>query len=1097
MAWNVPMRIVIIVFVCLLYAASDVSAESLIVRYKANGAYAVEDCAELLWRRGQLFQDATADHSPSLDRWHERQPVRKVRALFRQSNGETLANQALRIERRLGHGVAARQAGAPNMKSSDPIMRRMHSRALKLAHVYQIELEDDADLEAAMASLSEDPHVDFVQYDNDNQLDFDPNDPFLASSGSWSQPYLDLWGLDRIGAREAWEITRGAGQVVAVVDTGLDYDHPDIAENVWVNSGEDLNGNGRVDASDHNGLDDDGNGFVDDIRGYDFFGFGELLPDQSINLGDADPFDENGHGTHVSGIVAATANNGIGISGVAPDAKVMPLKGFGPDGSGRDSVLWRAVLYAVENGADVINASWSCAPACPTNPLAREVLAVAEEAGVVFVTSAGNQAFDVVRNAPENWTAAITVGSIGADDALSFFSSRGWLLDLIAPGGGPAPTPGVAVAHRNILSLAASSLGELEETFILSGRYWRLAGTSMSSPYVAGAIALLRASRPGLSVRDVRRLLRISAEDLPPLGHDPVHGAGVLDLPALLVTELPDLDLEILTPGPGEILRPIDGGGISIRANASGGDLASYTVAFSRGLSTSDFVEIGRGTILDRNEALNWPTESLSDGPYVLRLRATLREGRTVDEYSIVGVERNRPLRLSSGSGDEAQPSISGRNVVWRSVIDRSLNRGEIRAGGFTKKGEALPAVTLSPTSRTQRSPIVSDRRVVWLERDVGSLDDDVTGCRIFRRGHQGCKPRLLVLPGEGGRLSPIRFAQKQVIRSPRADRLVKILGCFWRGSSSCRSREIVTPPVGPTTRLILDFDGRTMLSSSTASQFRLEMCHPVSLKNGALCTPRLVTFANGGSLGVQNASIDGSLLAFEFFQHTGSLLVHCDLDLETAVCRNRRLIETLGRADQLDVSGRLIVWRETIVGEESSIAYCEHDPLSGDCLRQRLVGVPAPAAEPRVDGQRVVWQDARLGPSQIHALELPRIQAPTRIVVRAGTRRFIPVVATDPEGRLLHLELEGVSGPSPRMLGATIVPVGHDKAVIVIDSPEASAGNASDAIWRISGVGRGGLITREVLTIHILPERAHGGDRFGRHLRRRLHQSRTTRGDP
>ena len=103
-----------------------------------------------------------------------------------------------------------------------------------------------------MADLSEDPHVVYVQINHGYQLDFSPNDPFLFSVGSWSQSFADLWGLDRIRAWEAWDTTRGAGQIVAVVDTGLDYLHPDIAENVWVNPGEDLDGNGRVDERDWN-----------------------------------------------------------------------------------------------------------------------------------------------------------------------------------------------------------------------------------------------------------------------------------------------------------------------------------------------------------------------------------------------------------------------------------------------------------------------------------------------------------------------------------------------------------------------------------------------------------------------------------------------------------------------------------------------------------------------------------------------------------------------------------------------------------------------------------------------------------------------------
>ena len=1052
------------------WLAPPASAEALIVQYKTSGEFAVEDCAERVWRRGGRYQDATTDRSASLDHWHRRQRVRNVRALFRQANGETLANQAHRLERRIRRATVKRRGRrSPSTRGGRRTMP-MAARAQNLAHVYRIELEDTADLEAAISSLARDPHVEFVQHDHRNVLDFDPNDPFLTSSGSWGQPYADLWGLDRIGALEAWQITRGAGQIVAVVDTGLDYQHPDIAANVWVNSGEDLSGNGRVDPSDFNGLDDDGNGFVDDLRGYDFFGFGDLREDGTIDVGDADPFDERGHGTHVAGIVAAVANNGIGISGVAPEATVMPVKAFGPAGSGRDSDIWRAVLYAIENGADVINASWSCSPACAVNPLAREVLAIAEAADVVFVTSAGNQAFDVIRNDPENSTAAITVGSIGADDELSFFSSRGWLLDLIAPGGAPATSPGVASPHRNILSLAASSLAEVEETFILPGGYWRQSGTSMSSPHVAGAVALLRAWRPDLGIADVRRLLRSSAEDLPPLGHDPMHGAGLLDLPRLLNAELPDLDLEILAPGPGEILRPMPGGGIALEFVADGGDLASYSVAYSRGLHTSDFEEIDRGSSHAPDRRTIWPVASLSDGPYVLRLRATLQNGGTIDEFTVIGLERNSPLRLSAGSEEERQPSMSGRRVVWRSVVDKSVNRGEIRAGGFGRRGSPLSARVLFATERTQQDPIISGRSVIWLEKDVGSLDDEVRGCRLSGRRRQACKTSALISSEADGRLNPIRFARDRVLWSPRSGNMFELLGCLWRGRGNCRARHVVTPAAVPVSRRLLDFDGRTLLLLSTLTGNRLEMCRPVLGKDPSMCSPRIVTIEGGGLIGVSRASVDGSVLALEFFRFEGSLLAHCELDFETAECRNPRIIETEGGAGHSDVSGRRIVWQEEIAGEESSVAFCERDPLTGDCSRQRLAGSTAPAGAPRIDGQRVVWQDARRGPDQIYGFEFPHLRVPKSITVKAGKRRFALIVARDPQGGLLHLTLHGHSGPSPETLSAEIIPLGHGWAVLAIKAPR-SLGNM-EAVWQLEGEGRGGLVTTEILDIRLVQQR-------------------------
>lgn len=362
-----PIRLWIVVLAGLCLGSPTLAEKdgSLLVRYRSAGESAVTECAEHLWRTGGRFQDFTTDRSDSLDRWHQRHETTSVRALFREASENSMEAQARRLADRIEHYVAKRHARSMRGVRSTHDVSELRDMASKLAQIHEVRLSEGQDLDTAMTDLRTDPHVAYVQANHTHQLDFSPNDPFLSSAGSWSQSFADLWGLDRIGVGEAWETPRGRGQIVAVVDTGLDYLHPDIANNVWVNPGEDLDGNGRVDPHDWNGIDDDGNGLVDDLRGYDFTAFGETLSDGSLRKGDPDPFDEIGHGTHVAGIIAAVADNGIGSAGVAPEALVMPLKGFGSDGKGRDSDLWRAVLYAIENGADVINASWSCSPVCP------------------------------------------------------------------------------------------------------------------------------------------------------------------------------------------------------------------------------------------------------------------------------------------------------------------------------------------------------------------------------------------------------------------------------------------------------------------------------------------------------------------------------------------------------------------------------------------------------------------------------------------------------------------------------------------------------------------------------------------------------------
>jgi subtilisin family serine protease len=140
-----------------------------------------------------------------------------------------------------------------------------------------------------------------------------------------------------ISATKAWDITTGSNTiVVAVIDTGVDYTHPDLAANIWTNPGE----------IPDNGIDDDGNGYVDDVHGYDF-----------IN-NDNDPMDDNGHGTHCAGVIGAIGNNGIGIAGVAWKVKIMPLKFLRADGNGDTAASLNAIAYARRMGANVISCSW-------------------------------------------------------------------------------------------------------------------------------------------------------------------------------------------------------------------------------------------------------------------------------------------------------------------------------------------------------------------------------------------------------------------------------------------------------------------------------------------------------------------------------------------------------------------------------------------------------------------------------------------------------------------------------------------------------------------------------------------------------------------
>ena len=313
-----------------------------------------------------------------------------------------------------------------------------------------------------------------------------------------------MWGLHNTGvaggtvgadinAFDAWDLSTGEGVVVAIIDSGSDVTHPDLAPNLWTNTGEIAD----------NGIDDDNNGYVDDVHGYDFL------------REDGDPNDEDSHGTHVAGSVAAAGDDGYGVPGVAYGAQIMPLKFLGANDGGHSSDAAAAINYAVNNGADIINASWGGGG---YSTAIRDAIAYANSRGVVFVAAAGNAGTNNDSNAfyPAGYELdnLISVGASDRKDQLADFSNYGDTVDLTAPG--------VDI----VSTLPGASFGYMD-------------GTSMASPYVSGAAALLKAANPALSPADIRAALMATVEPLA-LGAEDIGSGGRIDAFAALQWVLPD-----------------------------------------------------------------------------------------------------------------------------------------------------------------------------------------------------------------------------------------------------------------------------------------------------------------------------------------------------------------------------------------------------------------------------------------------------------------------------------------------------------------------------------------------------------------------------
>ncbi|MGD1717688.1 S8 family serine peptidase [Dapis sp. BLCC M172] len=281
------------------------------------------------------------------------------------------------------------------------------------------------------------------------------------------------WGLDLVKAPEVWnQGFQGDGIVVAVIDSGVDYTHPELIGQMWNNSNEIPNNN----------IDDDGNGYVDDVQGWDFVD------------NDNDPMDEEGHGTHIAGTIAAK-RDGIGTTGIAPNAKIMPIRVLDDQGSGQARDGIEAIRYAVDNGADVINLSSGA-----RNVVIAELGAIryAAENGVVFVSASGNDSLSSpdypARLAVQQ---GIAVGSVQRNGQFSSFSNEAGnepLDYVVAPGG-----DGFRADVGDIYAPVPPSItGNLYDFF---------AGTSMAAPHVAGVVALIKQANPSLSVEAIENII--------------------------------------------------------------------------------------------------------------------------------------------------------------------------------------------------------------------------------------------------------------------------------------------------------------------------------------------------------------------------------------------------------------------------------------------------------------------------------------------------------------------------------------------------------------------------------------------------------------
>lgn len=401
---------------------------------------------------------------------------------------------------KLKDGVSAKSISFFQNKSVSNV------RDLKVSFGSFYSVTADSLNQKSLADLQADPRVEYVE--ESQTYSFQPVDTAAMKEDIQDAKFSDQWGLKNTGrnsggwfsrgkagedinAEGVWKLTRGVKEVkVAVIDTGVDYKHDDLRANMWVNTAEQ---NGVE------GVDDDGNGYVDDVHGYDF-----------ANK-DGDPMDGQGHGTHCAGVIGALHNRS-GTRGVMNDVKIIAIKFLSDSGRGETEDAISSIEYAIKVGANVMSNSWGGGA---FSQALLDAIVAANDAGIVFVAAAGNSRADNDKRDtyPANYEVdnVISVGAMDGSGKKSSFSNYGKkTVHIFAPG-------------SNIMSTMPNN------------RYAKQSGTSMAAPFVSGAMGLLLSSSPNMTPLEARQQLEATAVRNGSL--DNVTTSGRMDAARLIKNE--------------------------------------------------------------------------------------------------------------------------------------------------------------------------------------------------------------------------------------------------------------------------------------------------------------------------------------------------------------------------------------------------------------------------------------------------------------------------------------------------------------------------------------------------------------------------------
>ncbi|MFN3560969.1 MAG: S8 family serine peptidase [Chloroherpetonaceae bacterium] len=611
--------------------------------------------------------------NPSLYAPRNPNPFYAERTVQRELNIKFKERSTLDLQLRRG---AQTQATTKTLRIGTTSVRYETSKLLfekakeksRVGKVYALRLDStysESEIASILSALRNSPDLDYAEpvrlYDLDDWTV--PND----------SAFSEQWNLERVKAIQAWAITKGSPQVrIGIMDTGIDYTHPDLIPNLWINSAEDRNQNGTFEpwdfrerrnpttfqldpngiTGDFDGIDQDSNGYADDVIGYDFtdqpFNVDHLNGASDFQFPDPDPFDDNSHGTACAGIVAAATNNTIGVAGVAPNCKLVALRvftawgGFGSDFAA-DRDIATAIIYAADNNIRILNMSFGDVV---LSPVVRDAVQYAYSRGVVMCASSGNAGGDQQRY-PAGYDEVIAVGATTPFDTRTPFTTFGIRLDLCAPG------VGINTTFPFYRGFYTSSFG----------------GTSAAAPHAAGTAALLLSLRPNLTAEQVRGILVSTTDDIELEGWDHFTGSGRLNMLQALQSDGAPI-AKILSPQTDEgrtAQSPI-----AVTGTAISPRFQSFTVDYRRGIGNQNqWITLATSTRpMIRDTLAIWnivqPDSLLPNGDYTLRLAVRETTGRTIENRIRVVIDRTPPVIASLSATDVIVNDRHGVLVEFR-----------------------------------------------------------------------------------------------------------------------------------------------------------------------------------------------------------------------------------------------------------------------------------------------------------------------------------------------------------------------------------------------------------------------------------------------